>query len=188
MVSKYFMDDYFNKSQKFLFPLLKISEKPTATYLFWDKINESITDYFLLCEYPQKADISHEKLEAVYKTHDSVVYVFNMDDWRDDIEHFLIGAYSKFKGKTKENILKYYGWINKDGSIMHSEEVKKSNLNPHWHVFFYPAEFREEVAQEWVENFKYYKTYEEAMSITKDMTEFCSVYHKDKETLKKDMI
>ena len=187
MKGKFFIDDYFSKSWKFLYPLLGIETKPMGTYLYWEEINDCIDEYKLLVEYSKSIEVEHSSLSCIYETEDSNVYVFNLENFRADIDHFMQGSYSKFSGKAKEKVLKHWKWI-KDGRQMYSSEAKLTDGDPHYHVFFYPSIFRELVAKEWHENFKYFGTYKEALDMVDNVQELCSRFDLDKETLKKKLV
>lgn len=157
------------------------------TYLYWDDIDESILTYNLIVEYDKNIEIDHPLLQSIYNTVDSIVYIFNMEKYKHDIDMFLDGKYSEFSADSKQKIIKYYKWI-VNGRTMYSSEAKIAEGSPHWHVFFYPRIFVNNVAKEWVYPFKYYDDEEEAFIVADTMTEFCQIFNLEKETFTKKRI
>lgn len=164
--------DYFQKSFTFLYPLLNIKKKlprPVKTFLFHPDYNQEDNEKRLFCLYKKENTeswkkfekdflITHKMLEDCYEIDkEHILYVFNMNEFKEDIDFLLEGKYSKFSQKTKKLITDYYG--------IHT---------PEWvyiESFLFPS--------------KYFSIYSELLnveiSILEDIGELCSLYDKEKE-------
>ena len=163
---------YFQKSFNFLYPLLGFSKnkfcKPHQTFIEWEGVYTK-DDKKLICVYKRNDSeqwkefeksmlIEHEMLDCCIPIDDKiVVYVFDLNTFRDDYEHFLNGRYSKMSKLAKQRITSYYG--------IHT---------PEW-VFMESYIFPE----------SYFEKYSEILSIDveilKRVGELCEVYTPEKE-------
>ena len=167
------IDIYFQKSSKFLFPLLKHKGeqiKPIQTYLAWDG-EVGINEYKLVCLYEMKTDYeftqfekktlqANELFDSFHKGEDNKgVYLFNLRKYREDVMLFLKGKYSQMSDESKAIIVDFYS-LNK-----YSTEYMDSYLNP--------------------EN--YFEKYAQLLNIPewrlRDVGELCDPYNRVKETL-----
>lgn len=118
--------EYFQKSKVFLYPLLGIKKGvrfvPVQTYISW---GDSYTEYRnrLICLYTLDKDnidefeiFSDVYLESsdhfVAKNRIDMynfIYVFDLKEFKTDYTKFLKGKYSKFRKKTKDKIMKFFG-------------------------------------------------------------------------------
>jgi len=115
---------YFQKSYNFLFPLLEIKRhklfKPKQTYISWKDLY-NVEDRKLICvykrslndewiEYEKKYLINHKMLEYCYPLDDeNIVYVFDLNIYKEDFDNFLRGKYSKFSNTAKQLMTNYFG-------------------------------------------------------------------------------
>jgi len=131
--------EYFQKSKVFLYPLLNIKKGiryvPAETYICWKGIHQledlkficlyaaEDTDHYRLFE--QKYLSSHKLFEEYYDLGKNLhLYIYDYSKFRDDLEMFKLGKYSKFSNKTKTLISKFFGDI---GTI---SEYIQSYINP----------------------------------------------------------
>lgn len=132
------IDKYFQKSHKFLYPLLGIKNnyfQPTETFLQWEG-HYSFKDARLICVY-ELLDKSEFKLfektflfkNRYYETFKNLegnfgVYIFNLSDYKDDFINIAEGKYSKVQPETQSKILGYYA------NNKYSREYMYSYLSP----------------------------------------------------------
>jgi len=118
--------EYFQKSKVFLYPLLGVKKGvrfvPVQTYISW---GDSYTEYRnkLICLYTLNKDNidEFEIFSDVYlESSDhfaaknridmyNFIYVFDLKEFKTDYTKFLKGKYSKFRKKTKDKIMKFFG-------------------------------------------------------------------------------
>ena len=115
---------YFQKSKTFLFPVLGLKRTgdfhPVQTYISW-KGRYTLSERKLICVY-EKTDTEefkafeqkmlHENplFECLRVTKDNHgIYVFNLDHFNKDWDHFIKGKYSLFSKVLKKAIQDYYG-------------------------------------------------------------------------------
>jgi|TARA_R100000479_G_scaffold170127_1_gene112515 hypothetical protein len=133
-------ESYFQKSKVFLYPLLNIPKGvrfvPSQTYLTWEdqfdlsryklialyKINPDCKDFEPFHKETLKANPLYEYYEKIDK--ESHIYVFSIANYKNDINKFIKGQYSKMTKKTKKIITKFFG---KSGTI---SEYIESYLYP----------------------------------------------------------
>lgn len=180
MRGKYFTTNYFQKSKNFLFPLICSNKvQNVETYLMCDGIDEDITEYNLLCKCPKGEDMGEDFLKSVinvYEYDKFDIYILDLTNWKEDVESFLKGEYSKFSKEGRGKILKEFGY--------EQYPVKETKGYYHFYVYFFPDKYKKEVAKELWEVHGLFNTYEEAYSVIKDMKELCQIYNSEKETLK----
>lgn len=133
--------DYFQKSKLFLYPVLGIAKGKSVslieTYISWnDKIKP--TDCKLICLYYLRKDpefINFEKVKLLNNKYfsdfyeiveDKGVYIFDLNEYKDDWIYFLNGEYSKLSYKLKTQIINFqprntenYAYVN---SFMYPEK------------------------------------------------------------------
>lgn len=167
------IDVYFQKSYKFLFPLLKIKTdnyRPAQVFVAWlDNIKTD--DYKLIVVYDLREDNEYKKFEnreLFNNPHyedfrvlegNKGAYIFNMNSFKVDVDHFYNGQYSLFSKQSKDRLLTYYS------PNPHNREYIESYLNP--------------------EN--YFKLYSELLDLPVDVVrtsgELCNKYDKNRERL-----
>lgn len=172
---------YFQKSKCFLFPLLGIRKtEHTAsltTYISWDNVY-GIDQLKLIVLKKDGIDTmsyhSFEKIHLlsnkyferlVYVDNNSIVYIFNLQQFEEDWKCFLAGKYSKFSYYSKHLIKKYFQIASDEWQYMES--------------FLYPS--------------KYWDTYAEllydirdrpaGLTLIKSVGELCNIYNPDMEQL-----
>jgi hypothetical protein len=116
--------NYYQKSKTFLFPALGIKKGPHTTpidsYISWNP-HISAADKKLICLY-DLANPFHEKtaIDSFYcnplfidyfenKAEQRRVYIFDMDIFHEDFDHFLTGRYSCLSNPLKTYIANYFG-------------------------------------------------------------------------------
>lgn len=121
------IDVYFQKSQKFLYPLVGVGCKsimPIQTFIAWDQFSK--LDFRLIAVFDQQTSCLEDDIHDfkyfsehflkpnkffqdnfLLETHEEV-FVFNLEEYREDWIHFLHGKYSLFSDKAKKKILRYY--------------------------------------------------------------------------------
>jgi len=111
-------DRYHQKSKTFLYPLLGIPKKsplqPTQTYIEWDnKINR--TEYKLILSYKEADQKLFDRYSKLWIYNSPLLilqehpyYIFDLSDFKQDWNSFLVGKYSQISQETKKRILKYY--------------------------------------------------------------------------------
>ena len=116
--------DYFQKSKIFLYPLLEIQKGikyvPINTYMAWEG-QYSFEDSKLMCLYQQKSTKAFAKFEEFQLLNhkylddyreldkDLHLYVFDMINYKKDIQNIIKGSYSRMRKKTKAKILDFFG-------------------------------------------------------------------------------
>lgn len=168
------IDIYFQKSLKFLFPLLNISSqekiKPVQTYLTWKGV-VNINECKLVCLYELEEFHAYNRFtESVLLKNellvnhidiedDKEVFIFNLTKYKADFKWFLKGRYSKMSDGVKQIILEHYK-MNK-----FSVEYMDSYLNPD----------------------KYFEKYASLLNIQewrlREIGELCDPFDLEKETL-----
>ncbi len=147
------IDVYFQKSSKFLYPLIlgKRNDsgiEPIQTYLAW-KGHYKTADNRLICLFSLSDDVAfrqfeknlllHELFEGFKNLEDSSgAYIFNLNQYAADMMHFRNGRYSLLSAASKEKILSYYK-ANK-----YSAEYMDSFLNPEQYFEKYATLFNVE--------------------------------------------
>lgn len=123
------MDDlyrkHFQKSKAFLYPVLGLSKfrdpSPENVYTSWGEDYDK-TDRKLICVYEQQNTEAWKNFKLKLMTHPMlevsiiiddvyIAYVFNFDikEYQQDFDYFLLGQYSKLSSNTKKAISNYYG-------------------------------------------------------------------------------
>lgn len=121
--------EYFQKSKVFLYPLLEIKKGsryvPIETYVQLEDVFFK-NDYIFICAYSHEqgnedfADFANKVLRkhSLYRKdiflNDLHLFIFNMQEYKHDIDRFLNGKYSRFSQNTKKKILTFFG---KTGTI-----------------------------------------------------------------------
>lgn len=112
---------YFQKSYTFLLPILKINKfmKPIHTYIGYSKQDINFEDGFLICEYDKTVSnfyaidkhlLSNKNFSHIISIDEKkVLYVFTLNDFREDYNNFLKGKYSKFSNELRQILSSYYG-------------------------------------------------------------------------------
>lgn len=117
------IDIYFQKSIKFLYPLLKIDSthtiKPIQSYVAWQgKID--ICECKLICVYELINTLEYRQFEKdtllkneffesyVGGVDNKGIYVFNLNSYQKDYTHFLKGKYSLLSTDSKDLLKKFY--------------------------------------------------------------------------------
>ena len=117
------IDVYFQKSQKFLYPLVGVgcrSIMPTQTFIAWDHFSK--LDFRLISVFDQQTSCSEDDIKDfqyfsehflkpnkffqenfLLETREEV-FVFNLEEYSEDWIHFLRGKYSLFSVKAKKKI------------------------------------------------------------------------------------
>jgi hypothetical protein len=128
-------NDYFQKSKVFLYPLLMIpkgsSVTPICTYTslkgHYDNSNMKLT-----CEYHIRDDKDYKTFEKknlfgnqffhdFFETSNLTgLYVFNLEDYKEDWEKILAGKYSSLRKETKAIILYHYASSRRNHSYVDS--------------------------------------------------------------------
>lgn len=118
--------EYFQKSKVFLYPLLGIKKGirfvPVQTYIsYGDRYAECRNK--LICLYVLDKDNKDEfelfsevflENSEFYLNHELIdtynrIYIFDLKPFKTDYAKFLKGKYSKFRKKTKDLIMKFFG-------------------------------------------------------------------------------
>jgi hypothetical protein len=112
---------YFQKSQFFMYPLLKIppSLTPINTYISWQKIKPQDAKLICLFDKSENAELQQlEKLHILSNAYLSdmhivklgLLYVFDLSAVKTNWDVFLDGEYSYLSKYIKGEILKYYSY------------------------------------------------------------------------------
>lgn len=132
------IDKYFQKSYRFLYPLLKIRNKgiiPLQTFTAWRNEIE-IKDKKLICVFELKDDTQYKLFEKTslfsnkaffdfYICEDNMAcYVFDMEPYANEWVAFHNGRYSKFSTIAKKLILDHHS------NNLSTKEYLDSYLNP----------------------------------------------------------
>ncbi len=180
------IDIYLQKSSKFLYPLLQISDShkiaPINTFLSWTG-EVGINEYKLVCVYKLREDPAYikfeqtvlfrnELFESFTEVEDSEgVYIFNLKKYKDDVFQFLKGKYTKMSDGTKNMILTHYA-PNK-----YSTQYIESYLYPE----------REMFPKDELNNETYYQRYAQLLQVSEEslirVGELCSRFDRVSETL-----
>lgn len=136
---------YFQKSQKFLYPLVGVGSKsylPVQTYVSSENYSkddcrliavfqpskkeeedgDQETNYEYFAEHFLKANRHFEDQLKIAKGKE--VFIFNLENYAQDWLYFLEGKYSFFSEKTKRKILKFYA------NCKYSRQYMDSFLHP----------------------------------------------------------
>lgn len=168
------LDNYFQKSYKFIFPLLQIKTtpalRPVQTYLMWlDHVKKE--DYKLICVFNlqntpefkkyEVAELFNNKLFHDFKLLEGEkgAYLFSLDIFRDDMDHFYNGNYSKISESRKKTLLQYYS--------------QNSYSREYFDSFLYPEKYYE----------IYAKHLDQDIETIKESGELCNKYDVNKERL-----
>jgi len=158
--------EYFQKSKVFLYPLLGIKKGirfvPIQTYTSWDSVHLMGDNFLCLYSIDHQCNttnkqfevfkelhlISHPKYKEYHKINKELhLFIFDLSDFKKDLEKFKHGQYSQFSEITKIKILNFFGKI---GTI---SEYIESYLYPEHYYDLYsellniPAEELEEVGE-----------------------------------------
>ena len=141
--------DYFQKSKIFLYPLLEIQKGvkyvPINTYMAWEG-QYSFEDSKLMCLYQQKFTKAFAKFEEFQLLNhkylddyreldkDLHLYVFDLINYKKDIQNVIKGSYSKMRKKTKTQILDFFGDI--------------APISEYIESYIYPEYYHEDYANE----------------------------------------
>lgn len=141
--------DYFQKSKIFLYPLLEIKKGvryvPIDTYLAWEG-QYSFEDSKLMCLYKQKFTkafakfeefqlLNHKYLDDYRELGDDLhLYIFDLVNYKKDIQNVIKGTYSKMRKKTKTQILDFFGDI--------------APISEYIESYIYPEYYHEDYANE----------------------------------------
>jgi hypothetical protein len=112
---------YFQKSQFFMYPLLKIppSLTPINTYISWQKIKPQDAKLICLFDKSENAELQQiEKLHILSNVYLSdmhivklgLLYVFDLSAVKTNWDVFLDGEYSYLSKYVKSEILKFYNY------------------------------------------------------------------------------
>lgn len=170
----YIVTEDKKKSEHLLLPLIDLSStyqgllvKPDKVFCWWNNIcgidcleigvyfKENKTNFW---EGFEKTLLKNINLMSSYLVEEGTVYIFTIDKYYDDVDKFLKGQYSKFDGKTKMKIRKYWG--NRD--FIDNFEAPKSD---YYKIIFYPERYFEKAAEELGTEVKYLMKNKELMSI-----------------------
>ena len=193
---RYLKIKYFNKS-KLLFafiagkPYWKNDKSLIETYLFANALEESILDYYLFAEFERGVELDDKIVEYLYAKYDTEdgteLYIFDLTNFKDDVDKFLEGSYSELSQERKTEILKYNGYpIDKKGDIIGGTSSIKGKL--HFYSILNPEKCRDIIVNEMVTFHDIFNTKSEALNVLRVMKEICEPYNKDKETYKKNII
>jgi hypothetical protein len=167
---------YFQKSSVFLYPLLNIpknygvvNKRPKKTYIA-SKNTFKPEDLKLFAVYENSDDsnwkiyfervlLKNKNVEGYFTNGDEIIVLFSLDNFREDLEHFLNGKYSKFSNEARKAISSYYGVQTPEWAYLES--------------FLYPS--------------KYFKDYAKILDVDeealREVGELCNKYDLEKETL-----
>jgi hypothetical protein len=166
---------YFQKSKAFLYPALGIPRRtfvaPIDTYIAWEGLYD-IYDCKLIVKFQRKDTDTYSLFEKTYLTgcplyekhfdieNGEVLYIFNLEGYKNDWDNFLIGKYSQLSKSLKKHIKQYYGEQTEDYKYM------DSFLNPG----------------------SYFKVYSELLMVPvatlQNVGELCDIFDSSKEILK----
>lgn len=196
--TKYYVTEYIQKSKTMLFPIVSKEKQPglITCYLFSEEFDENIYDYYLIAEMSKGSILNGHLEKCLYTTYETEdgndLYIFDISDVSEDVDRFLLGDYSDYSKESKANMLKYYSWTRMVGGnkVIFSVKEIKDNLpktNLHIYVFLYPSDFKQELAEELVKNYKLYDNMEDALRVLKQMKELCPKFDEKRETLTKKL-
>ena len=124
---------YIQKSQLMLYPLLGLAFntefKPICTYTSYKGINHS--DCKLICVYKTEHDEAFYKFrnevlkknpyyESLILTLNTNIVIFNLSEFRNDWNNFLLGKYSKFSVEAKLLIKQFYSHSDLASTVIES--------------------------------------------------------------------
>ena len=165
--------DYFQKSRVFLYPALDIKKGnsivPIECYTQWDN-KYTLNDQKLICLYHLRSDKEFKAFESkhlygnklydnFFLLDDSVgAYIFDFKVFKQDINNFVNGKYSKLSVELKKKIVTFF-----------AQSIKYT----HVHSYLYPE--------------KYFRLYSDLLCIDidvlKEVGELCSLPDLEKENL-----
>lgn len=187
--SHYYVISYFQKSLHLLLPLItkKQQEGVINTFLFANELDENILDYLLICEIEKGVELNEELqkyLTCTYETENNTdLFIFDLSHISNEVDKFLLGHYSKYNKKSKDNVLLYHKWdIRGVPPTVESIKKNKQNSAPHFYVILYPNEFKENVAEDMANEFNFYETKEEALKVLNEMKELFPAFDEEQET------
>ena len=187
--SHYYVMNYFQKSLHLLFPLITKKQQGGVinTFLFANELEENILEYVLICEMKKKVELNEELqkyLLCTYETEDNTdLLIFDVSHISNEVDKFLMGQYSEYSQKSKDSILIYHKWDSK-GKALTVEQIKngKQTSDLHFYVILYPNDFKENVAEDMVNEYNLFNSKKEALSVLKEMKELFPTYDNEKET------
>lgn len=174
MTIKNLRKEYFQKSRIFLYPMLEIKKGstilPEQTYLAWEELINP-EDRKLICLYSMENTDMFKTFERsklfgnrkfdnfMQSKNDKGIYIFTLDDIKEDFDLFIQGKYSLTSDVFKNKILNYYGQNSTSYEIVMS--------------YLYPE--------------KYFETYSKLLNVDvnllKSVGELCAPINFEKETL-----
>ena len=174
MTIKNLRKEYFQKSRIFLYPMLEIKKGstilPEQTYLAWEELIKP-DDRKLICLYTMEDTDTFKTFEKsklfgnkkfdnfMEAKNDKGVYIFTLEDMKEDFDLFIKGKYSLTSDAFKTKILTYYGQSSASYEIVMS--------------YLYPE--------------KYFDTYSKLLNVDvkllKSVGELCAPINFEKETL-----
>ena len=174
MTIKNLRKEYFQKSRIFLYPMLEIKKGstilPEQTYIAWEELLKP-EDRKLICLYQmentdafktfEKSKLfGNKKFDNFMETQDNkALYIFTLDDLKEDYDLFIKGKYSLTSDAFKTKILTYYGQNSTTYEIVMS--------------YLYPEDYFE----------TYSKLLNVDVKILKQVGELCAPINFEKETL-----
>lgn len=120
VLSERTIDIYLQKSLKFLYPLLKIGPAyaPLQSYLVWNGENAiknrlilvyELKETFEFKQFERKVLQGNELFETFKEGENNKgIYFFDLTKYKNDMQQFYLGRYSKMSFSTKKIILDYY--------------------------------------------------------------------------------
>ena len=139
------IDLYFQKSSKFLYPLVSINVAiaPIQTFVAWED-HYTASQNRLICLFNVSEEAAYKQVEKKFLYHElfetkiegaggKMVFVFNFSKYEAEMDHFHHGRYSYFSPGWKEKILNYYT------SNLASQNYIDSYLNPDQYFEKYAA-------------------------------------------------
>tara|TARA_R100001163_G_scaffold64656_1_gene59424 strand:+ start:330 stop:884 length:555 start_codon:yes stop_codon:yes gene_type:complete len=117
--------DYFQKSKVFLYPLLNIKKGvrfvPSQTYLSWNGTYDIAKNKFI-CLYkidPECKDFGSFAKEHLITSYfydeyfkiddENHIYIYDFNFFKDDLNKFKKGQYSKLSNEIKKQIIHFFG-------------------------------------------------------------------------------
>lgn len=118
MITKLY-SKYFQKSKIFLYPLLNIKSDINVDGVYMGiKDLIPIEDMKIICSIKTEKSEKYEKIKKILQSNRSFVsvaecdgydlYVFNLENYREDWENFVLGKYSKLSRNCKNAIKTQY--------------------------------------------------------------------------------
>jgi hypothetical protein len=188
---------YWSKSRTFLLPLTGITKIPDIefkAYVKWDEYSIHNYELIVKANYGYRFEVFEEYLKTtllyngksfakeVYDFEGFSIMIFDISEWKKDVDLFLIGKYSKFSSDAKSNIVDFHTIYKK----------KKQQINIIIKSCIYP-----DVPEELLDNMtpleyaiKHYVRTPPRIKIDKDteeawlkIGELCSKCDEEKETL-----